>query len=148
MTLANGILDIDHVMCQVGDTEQAGAAFERLGFSTTPRSSIAAGGVANRLVILTPRGDGVANFIELMAIEDRERLEPSMADILAGVPGIKSLVNALESADAARLAHIASGFSMLDVWPKQRKWRLPSGEELLVAFRVVIPAPDQVPLMV
>ncbi len=147
MTSANGIVDIDHVMCQVADTEKAAAAFERLGFSTSPRSSIANGGVANRLVIMTPKGGGVANFIELMAVEDRNRLEPQMAKVLAGPQGIKSLVNTLADADAARSAHVAAGFAMLDVWSKERVWLLPSGEELLVAFRVLLPEPGQVPLM-
>jgi len=147
MTAVNGIADIDHVMCQVTDTEQAQAVFERLGFATTPRSSIADGGVANRLVILTPKGPGVANFIELMAIEDRDRLEPAMAQVLSGSQGIKSLVNNLEDADTARAAQLAAGFAMLEVWPKQRIWQLPSGEELLVAFRVLLPEPGQVPLM-
>lgn len=147
MTVANGIVDIDHVMCKVMDTEDAMAVFERLGFSATPRSIVGHGGVANRLVILTPRGDGVANFIELMAIEDRATLEPSMVEVLAGGPGIKSLVNAVEDATEARKAHIASGFTMLDVWAKKRTWRLPSGEELLFVFRVLLPVPHQVPLM-
>jgi len=144
--VANGIVDIDHIMCKVEDTEQAKAVFERLGFSPSPRSVIGDGGVANRLVLLTPRGAGVANFIELMAIHDREYLEPSMAEVLCGAPGIRSLVNALEDAADAREAHTASGFAMLDVWPKQRTWPLPSGEELLFDFRVLLPMPDQVPL--
>lgn len=145
--MTNGIIDIDHVMCQVADTEQAKETFERLGFSTTPRSSIASGGVANRLVILTPKGEAVANFVELMAIEDTDRLEPSMASVLAGRPGIKSLVNALGSAESTRDALSEVGFSMLEVWPKERTWRLPSGEELLFSFRVLLPEPGQVPLM-
>lgn len=144
MTTVNGIVDIDHVMCQVADTEQAKAAFERLGFHTTPRSSLAGGGVANRLVILTPKGDGVANFTELMAIEDRSCLEPSMAKVLAGAQGIKSLVNTLDDADAPRESQVLAGFAMHDVWPKERARRLPSGEELLVAFRVLstVPGPS------
>ena len=75
------------------------------------------------------------------------RLEPQMAMVLAGAQGIKSLVNTLADADAARSAHVAAGFGMLDVWSKQRVWLLPSGEELLVAFRVLLPEPGQVPLM-
>lgn len=108
---------------------------------------LVSGGVANRLVIMTPKGGGVANFIELMAIEDRNRLEPQMAMVLAAAQGIKSLVNTLADADAARSAHVAAGFGMLGVWSKQRVWLRPSGEELLVAFRVLLPEPGQVPLM-
>lgn len=147
MSVSNGIVDIDHIMCKVDDTESALAVFEQLGFSTTPRSSITSGGVANRLVIFTPKGEGVANFIELMAIEDPLNVEPAMVEVLGGAPGIKSLVNALQDAARAREQHIAAGFTMLDVWPKERTWRLPSGEELLVAFRVLLPEPGQVPLM-
>lgn len=145
--MSNGIVDIDHIMCKVDDTESARAVFGQLGFSTTPRSSITSGGVANRLVIFKPKGEGVANFIELMAIEDPLNVEPAMVEVLAGAPGIKSLVNALHDAARAREQHIAAGFTMLDVWPKERTWRLPSGEELLVAFRVLLPEPGQVPLM-
>lgn len=145
-TVANGIVDIDHVMCKVADTEHARAAFERLGFSTTPRSSIG-GGVANRLVLLTPRGDGVANFIELMALEDPQCAEAQMLNVLSGPPGIKSLVNTLEDAALARESHVSAGFTMLDVWPKERTWHLPSGEELQFVFRVLLPVPGRVPLM-
>lgn len=147
MARRNGIVDIDHIMCKVNETEDARRMFERLGFMTTPRSSIKAGGVANRLVIFAPKGEGVANFVELMAVEDHRTLEPAMAEVLAGRPGIKSLVNVVEDAALARACHIASGFTMLDVWPKERTWRLPSGEELVLAFRVVLPEPHQVPLM-
>lgn len=144
--MANGIIDIDHVMCRVADTEAARDDFDRLGFATSPRSSIPDDGVCNRLVVLTPRGDGVANFLELMAVEDPDRLTPALGRMLAGGEGIKSLVNGLDDADTARQRHREIGLAMLPVWPRQRLWRLPSGEELMIRFRVLVPEPGQSPL--
>lgn len=144
--MANGIIDIDHVMCKVSDTEEARHDFDRLGFATSPRSSIPDDGVCNRLVVLTPRGDGVANFLELMAVEDPDRLTPALGRMLAGGEGIKSLVNGLDDADRARERHHEVGLDMLPVWPRQRQWRLPSGKELMIQFRVLIPEFGQSPL--
>jgi hypothetical protein len=145
--VANGILDIDHLMCGVESTDDARRSFERLGFSLTPDSNIESLGLANALVCLRPANPGVANFIEFMAIEDPEGANPTMRSLLAGRPGIKSIVNAVEDADEARRLHAEAGFEVLPVWPVERFWELPSGEALQLRFRVFLPKLGQAPFM-
>ncbi|CAN5146852.1 hypothetical protein BH23ACT9_BH23ACT9_17060 [soil metagenome] len=56
------------------------------------------------------------------------------------------IINGLDDADSARERHREVGLDMLPVWPRQRQWRLPSGEELMIRFRVLVPEPGQSPL--
>jgi hypothetical protein len=144
--VANGILDLDHLMCGVERTEVARRAFERLGFTLTPHSSIDSLGVGNVLVCMRPKGPGVANFVEFMATERPESVNATLNKLLSGGPGIKAIFNGLTDADAARREHAEAGFDMLDAWPVRREWRLPPGEVLQLAFQVLLPVPGQVPV--
>jgi catechol 2,3-dioxygenase-like lactoylglutathione lyase family enzyme len=141
------ILDIDHVMCGVDDLGAAAHAYERLGFRLTPFSRMEGIGVANRLVLLRPAGAGVANFVELMTIEEPAAASAVMREVLAGPPGVKSLVHAVPSAERIREHHLAAGLDMLPVWPVERDWTLDSGETLCLRFRVALPRPGPLPLM-
>jgi catechol 2,3-dioxygenase-like lactoylglutathione lyase family enzyme len=141
------ILDIDHVMCGVGDLDAAARAYERLGFRLTPPSRMEGIGVANRLVLLRPAGPGVANFVELMTIEQPATASDVMRQVLAGPPGVKSVVHAVASAERIREHHVDAGLEMLPVWPVERDWTLESGETLHLAFRVALPRPGRLPLM-
>jgi hypothetical protein len=144
--VANGILDVDHLMCGVELTDAARLAFERLGFTLTPHSSIDGLGVGNVLVCMRPKGSGVANFIEFMAIERPAAVNATLNRLLSGGPGIKAIFNGLADVDEARREHTQAGFDMLDTWPVRREWRLPSGEILQLAFQVLLPVPGQVPV--
>jgi len=143
---ANGILDVDHLMCGVERTDAAHRAFERLGFTLTPHSSIDRLGVGNVLVCMQPKGPDVANFVEFMAIERPKAVNATLNELLSGAPGIKAIFNGLADADEARSEHIQAGFDMLDAWPVEREWRLPSGEVLQLCFQVLLPVPGQVPV--
>jgi hypothetical protein len=137
----NGIIEIDHLLTAVRDAERAGEDFERLGFTVTPLSVIAAMGVANRLVLLTPLGDGTANFVELMALYDPATANTAMQQLLEGQESIRSMVMTSRDAEATRSALVAAGYEPGEVHKLQRVWELPSGEKLNLAFDVLLPLP-------
>jgi len=137
--LGVGLVEIDHLLTAVADAEAAGADFERLGFTVTPLSVIGSMGLANRLVLLDPLTQGTANFIELMALHDPARANPTMRSLLDGAPGIRSLVMASFDAEATRAALEAQGHAPGPVHKVAREWVLPSGERLDVAFDVLLP---------
>jgi hypothetical protein len=144
--LDNRILDIDHLMCGVADARAAAVDFARLGFTVTPPSAIEAMGLSNVLICMRPQRSGVANFLELMAVERPETVPPPMQQLLAGEPGIKSMVLAVDDVAGHRAALVEAGYAMHDVWPVQREWTLPSGETLEFRFRVVLPEHGQAPV--
>jgi hypothetical protein len=133
-------------MCGVGHTDDALKAFERLGFTLTPHSSIDSLGVGNVLVCMRPAGPGVANFIEFMAVERPESTNAALGNLLAGGPGIKAIFNGVADSHEARRLHTEAGFEMLDVWPVERSWALSTGEVLHLRFQVLLPVPGQVPV--
>ncbi len=138
--MKNGILEIDHLLTKVEQPELAGAHFERLGFTVTPLSPIESMGLCNRLVLFEPLTPGSANFIEFMGVADAARLPPSMAELLQGPPGIRSIVMATPNAHAARAELIRNGYAFGDVHHVARQWVLPN-EQLNVEFDVLLPVP-------
>ena len=138
-----GIVDIDHVMCDVSDLSAAVEAFSWLGFGFTPESAI--GGFSNRLAQLTPVGPGVANFFELMTINDAENVSPLMRDVLAGPDGIKMIVHIADDLERATQAFADVGSPVGDVWNVEREWTSPDGNREDVRFRVLIPKRGALP---
>jgi hypothetical protein len=143
--MSYGFSEIDHLLSSSTDPQRGGERYERLGFTVTPLSVITNLGVGNRLLLLRPMTPGTANFFECMGIVDRGRVPASMADLLSGAEGIRSMV--LSGADArgshALLARDGYPFAApLDI---EREWRLPSGEILRPAFLVTLPAPAPLP---
>ena len=143
--MTDRILDIDHLMISVPDAETAGAAFERLGFTVTPKSVMP--GLANRLVCFADAdvARGVCNYIELMALTDAATAPPPMPSLLSRPYGPVSTVMAVDDADAATARLIGGGLKVGPVLHLERNWRLPGGEVISPAFAVAIPALDQTP---
>jgi Glyoxalase-like domain len=138
--MKNGILEIDHLLTKVVCPGLAGEHFERLGFTVTPLSQIASMGLCNRLVLFKPLTAGSANFIELMGITDAARVPPSMAELLQGPPGIRSMVMATPDAHAARAELVRNGYSVSEVHHIARQWVVPD-QILEVEFDVLLPVP-------
>lgn len=140
-----GILDIDHLMLGVADPDAAAADFARLGFATTPLSPMTQIGLANRCVMLTPAAPGTANYLELLG-HDPARASAFMGALLGGGEGIKSLVLAADDMEqsVARLA--ACGAPTGAPLHIERRWALPDGEVLDLAFTVATPALDAPPV--
>ena len=141
----SGILDIDHLMLSVADPDAAAADFARLGFTVTPLSAMPQIGLANRCVLLTPAQKGAANYLELLG-HDPQRTSPFMAALLGGGEGIKSLVLAADDMEAAVACLAEAGAAPGAPLHIARRWTLPDGEVLDLAFTVATPALDAPPL--
>ena len=138
------LIDIDHLMVNVPDSEAAGDIFSAMGFTVTPRSILP--GLSNRLICFG-RADparGLCNYIELMSLDDAGTAPPPMPELLVW-PGPVSTVLATEDARAARERLVAAGLRVPPVLDLQRDWHLPSGETITPAFSVAIPDLDQGP---
>jgi hypothetical protein len=140
----SGILDIDHLMLGVSDPDAAAADFARLGFTVTPLSAMPQIGLANRCVLLTPARKGAANYLELLGHD--QRASPFMRALLGGAEGIKSLVLAADDMDAAVARLAAGGAPPAAPLHIERRWTLPDGEALDLAFTVATPALDAPPV--
>lgn len=82
------IPDIDHLMCGVVDPQQAGATFERLGFTVSPLSVIKSLGLANRCILFHSPSLDHANYLELLGVVDPSNASSAMAARLAGPEGV------------------------------------------------------------
>ena len=130
--------DIDHLVVMTSDLESARAAWEQLGFTTTPRA-VHPFGTANSLIQLQ------GNFIELLEIDDPERI-PEMAGsafsfaahnrafLEAVGEGASMLVLTSDDRDADRAGWERLGLRGYDPVDFERKARLPDGSDTRVAF--------------
>lgn len=132
-------------MLGVDDPDAAAADMERIGFTTTPLSRMAAHGLANRCVLLTPVTDGAANYLELLG-HDPLRASPFMRGLLGGGEGIKSLVLAAADIEAACERLKSAGAPTTPPVRIERPWHLPDGETLDLAFTVATPALNAPPV--
>ena len=137
--MSYGFMEIDHLLAS-GDPQIGGAQYERLGFTVTPISVIENLGVANRLILMKPLTAGTANFFECMGITNPVRAARNpMGALLAGAPGVRSMV--LSGADAlgSYESLARDGFPFARPLDIEREWTLPDGEVLKPAFRVTLP---------
>lgn len=137
------IIDIDHLMVAVDDSQQAGDQFTRLGFTVTERSILP--GLSNRLVCFGPGHRNTCNYIELMALDDASTAPPPMPTLLPGPERPVSLVMSTSSAAGSAEYLGTAGIEATDVIDLKRDWPLPSGEVIQPEFSVVIPTPGQAP---
>lgn len=140
------IPDIDHLMCGVTDPQKAGETFETLGFTVSPLSVIPAFGLANRCVLLSPRTTDRANYLELLGIVDPPKVSPTMATILAGPEGVKSLVMVTPDARRACEELTTQGYQPSPPLYFERQWALSPQDTPTLSFTVVIPRLGEAPL--
>ena len=143
--MTNLILAIDHLMVHVPSSQEAGAVFEKLGFTATPRSALP--GLSNRLVCFgdTPSERGICNYIELMALEDATGAPPPMPQLLDAY-GPVSTVMAVDDAHAVTRRLTGEGMKIDQVLDLQRDWALRGGEIITPSFTVAIPELGQAPI--
>lgn len=128
---------IDHLVLAVHDLQAARDTYARMGFTLTPTAQHPFG-TANCLVQL----DG--NFLELLAIDDRERIVPSCADefsfaqfneaFLKEQEGMSMLVFASNDARADQAEFASHGLQTYAPFDFSRKATLPDGEQVTVGF--------------
>lgn len=141
---ANGLIDIDHLMVSVADSQQAGEAFARMGFTVTPKSALP--GLSNRLVCFPAQRDGACNYIELMALEAAASAPPPMPALLDPPGRPVSMVLGSSDAETTQAAMQGLGIDVAPPLHLERDWLLPSGETISPAFAVLIPPPGFAPL--
>jgi hypothetical protein len=142
--MKNGVLDIDHMMISVKNSQRAGETFERLGFTLTPRSALP--GMSNRLICFPPTEPDRCNFVELLGFDDRAAAPAFMHDLLGDREGPVSMVMASRDARAAEQELRANGFDPYPARAFKRDWTLPSGEVISPEFVVCLLKPGESPL--
>ena len=103
--MRTGIDGIDHAVVAVADLAKAKAAYERLGFTTTPRRRMVGWGTANFSVMFDDK-----DFIELLGVIDPDAfLTPGLTDFLATGEGAMAVTMRANEVTAAHGALTASG---------------------------------------
>lgn len=138
--MKNGMLEIDHLLTSVDDPVAAGEEFERLGFTVSPISIITTMGLANRLILMDPKVEGAANFIEFMGVWGKpEDANPAMSSLLEGPQGIRSIVLATPDAHAAREELLANGIDPGPVFHVERRWTVSEDDVMDIVYDVILP---------
>ncbi|MCR9220582.1 MAG: VOC family protein [Alphaproteobacteria bacterium] len=140
---------VDHLVLCVADLEAAGARYERLGFTVTPRAQHD-WGTANRLVQFERR-----SFLEVLTVAAPDLIPEHGArrfsfgahnrDYLARREGFSMLVFDAADARADRDEFAAKGLADLEPFDFQRQATLPSGERVTVAFSLAFVPPADAP---
>lgn len=128
---------IDHLVLAVHDLQAARDTYARMGFTLTPTAQHPFG-TANCLVQLN------GNFLELLAIDDRERIVPTSDDefsfaqfnesFLREQEGMSMLVFASNDARADQAEFASHGLQTYAPFDFSRKATLPDGEQVTVGF--------------
>ncbi len=140
---------IDHLVLCVDDLDAAGALYERLGFTVTPRAQHD-WGTANRLVQFDHR-----SFLEVLTVAAPERIPEHGArsfsfgafnrDYLARREGFAMLVFDSPDAGADRDEFAEKGLADLEPFYFERQATLPGGETVTVAFSLAFVPPTGAP---
>jgi len=136
---------IDHLVLAVADLAAAGAAYERLGFTVTPRAEHS-WGTANRLVQFAHR-----SFLEILTVAAPEKIPDHgprrfsfggfNRDYLAKREGFGMLVFDSADARADRDEFADKGLADLEPFDFERQAVLPTGETVRVAFSLAFAPP-------
>lgn len=139
---------IDHLVLPVHDLDGAKSAYERFGFTTTPKARHPFG-TENVLVQLQ------GNFLELLAIAQPEKINPpepgafSFAhfnqDFLGDRQGMSMLVFESSDARADQAEFAAKGLKGYAPFDFSRQATLPDGEQVTVAFSLAFVTDPRMP---
>jgi len=146
--MSQDIDELDHLLTYVHDLDAAAQAYQRLGFRPTPISDITSMGIVNRLIPMRPRTPGAANFIELMAIRDANRLPEAMRPVLSGSQGIKSMVMMSRDVASAQPRLVERGYPFAPPAHVSREWVIPGEGSVWPEFDVMLPIPAPLPFNV
>lgn len=146
--MSSGINALDHLAVMVNDLTEAGAAYERLGFTLTPVSqhsgALAAGavaepwGTANRCAMFRQ------GYLELMGVIDPALYDNHVPEFLERYEGIHILAFGCPDAAASAEALAAAGFGATGVHALARPLETPDGERL-AEFNLVRLPPEETP---
>jgi catechol 2,3-dioxygenase-like lactoylglutathione lyase family enzyme len=120
MTRPAVITGIDHPVIAVRDMETGRAAYERLGFTVTPRGSHAEWGTGNWCIMFP------SDYVELRGIIDPQSTH-NLADFLRDGEGLMGIALGTEDAQASYDALAARGLKPRPVQQLTRTFELPEG---------------------
>jgi catechol 2,3-dioxygenase-like lactoylglutathione lyase family enzyme len=139
---------IDHLVLCVRDLDAARRAYERLGFTLTPKA-LHPFGTANSLVQLQ------GNFLELLAIADRRLIKPAGKGefafaafnerFLAEREGMSMLVFASDDARRDQREFAAAGLDTYAPFDFSRQAVLPDGSAVTVGFSLAFATETRMP---
>lgn len=107
--MAAHIAGIDHAIVGVRDLEQAKAAFEALGFRTTPRGRHVGWGTANYCLMFDQ------DYVELLGIVDAKQFTNGLDTFLDRQEGLLSVALTTRDPEATRIAWRAADLSASEV---------------------------------
>ncbi len=102
------MLRLDHVVAPAGDIDVACRAFERLGFTVSPRSVHPEGTMRNAIVF-------ESTFYELLSFHDAERFRRAIASGMMPVALLNLVLRTLETREGPSLTAVASDDAEADV---------------------------------
>ena len=129
---------IDHVIVAVGDLERARLAWERLGFTLTPRGRHLQKGTGNYCIMFE------RDYLELMGIVDPRQDTGGLADFLAHGEGPRGLAFATRAGDDTASALARQGLHPAEPRDLTRQLELPEGT-VLPRFKLVSLPPEETP---
>jgi Glyoxalase-like domain len=139
---------IDHLVLCVRSLEAARAAYARMGFTLTP-PALHPWGTANSLVQLQ------GNFLELLTVADPAKIVPPgpgefafgpfNKEFLAKREGFSMLVFAGDDARRDQAEFAKAGLQTYAPFDFSRKAKLPTGEEVTVAFSLAFVTDSRMP---
>ncbi len=139
---------IDHLVLPVRDLDAAKAAYERFGFTTTPKAQHPFG-TGNALVQLQ------GNFLELLSVTEPRKIRPPEPGhfsfghfnktFLEQRQGMSMLVFQSEDARADQEEFARNGLTTYAPFDFSRTATLPNGEEVTVAFSLAFVTDARMP---
>ena len=136
----SAISGIDHIVIAVTDLDRAQRAYERLGFTLSPRARHSAVmGTANHTIMLQ------RDYFELLAVLTPTERNQRWRDALAGGEGIAGLALAPASAAAAKQAWQEQGFAPGELVSFSRPVDRPDGSRMEARFEIVTLPKGSVP---
>ena len=133
--MAKGITGLDHVIVGVRDLEAARTAWQRLGFTVTPRGRHIGWGTGNFCIMFGH------DYVELLGIVDADLYTHGLDAFLARREGLMGFALATPDADAAYADLTAAGVACEPPRDLARILELPEGE-VRPAFKNVYPVKD------
>jgi catechol 2,3-dioxygenase-like lactoylglutathione lyase family enzyme len=139
--MSSGIAGIDHIIIGVRDLEAARGAWERLGFTVTPRGRHIGQGTANYCVMFG------ADYLELLGFVERDEHAHRLETFLASREGPMSVAFAPEQdADATAAALSAHGLHPSEPRALGRALELPEGT-VTPRFSLLNLPPEETPAL-
>jgi catechol 2,3-dioxygenase-like lactoylglutathione lyase family enzyme len=136
--MASPLSGIDHVIIAVADLERARLAWERLGFTLTPRGRHLQKGTGNYCIMFE------RDYLELMGVVDPRQDTGGLAEFLADGEGPRGLAFATRAGDDTAAALARQGLHPTAPRDLTRQLELPEGT-VLPRFKLVALPPEETP---